>query len=368
MAAKYCPQAYPCMVDVFQGDSHIWRRMLATQKQVEQNMISLLGSGVSNFWFKNWLGSGPLCQRLENLLNHQVQDFVSSGRWNQQLLLQWVPSPVVAKILRKDPSSSYQSDRIIWKTSQSGVFLLLQNRLPIASFVMKFGVQGPSKCFCCAQLQAETLDHVFSEGDFALQLWQFFGLVVGITYLGRGVRSKLAAWWFCHSSNGFLAFVYEILPTLICWQIWKARNRKVKPLVGEVKINTDGCFVGNPGTSGGGGILCDDNGGMVFVFAALFGEMSSVQAETKALLVGLQQCLSYRFDRLHVEVDSLLLVRILLKKAEGNQVADALSKVGATASSFCIFDSHSALSVSTRVALRMDLQGVPFVRRRCLCS
>ena len=126
MAAKYCPQAYPCMVDVFRGDSHIWRRMLATQKQAKPNMISLLGYGVSNFWFKNWLGSGPLCQRLENLLNHQVQDFVSSGQWNQQLLLQWVPSPVVAKILRKDPPSSYQSDRIIWKTSQSGVFLLLQ--------------------------------------------------------------------------------------------------------------------------------------------------------------------------------------------------------------------------------------------------
>ncbi|CDP17492.1 unnamed protein product [Coffea canephora] len=44
------------------------------------------GSSYCNFWFDNWLGSGPLCQRLQSVSDHPVGDFVLNGRWNQQLL------------------------------------------------------------------------------------------------------------------------------------------------------------------------------------------------------------------------------------------------------------------------------------------
>lgn len=71
------------------------------------------------------------------------------------------------------------------------------------------------------------LDHVFSDGEFAMRLWKYFGWVARISYLGIGVRSKLAAWWFGCRSNRYIDVVNQILPILICWQIWKARNRKV---------------------------------------------------------------------------------------------------------------------------------------------
>lgn len=50
---------------------------------------------------------------------------------------------------------------------------LLMNRLPLASSIKrplassikKFGVHGPSKCFCCMLPSEEMLDHFFSDED-----------------------------------------------------------------------------------------------------------------------------------------------------------------------------------------------------------
>ncbi|XP_027120520.1 uncharacterized protein [Coffea arabica] len=372
MAAKYCSRSHPCMVGVASTDSHIWRRMMAVREAAEQNIVWLVQSGDSNFWFDNWLGSGPLCQRLENVSDHQVKDFMSQGRWNKKLLLQWVPSRIIDEILKKEPPLLPQCDHMIWKLNQLGAFSLasafqvikyasessfmfskvwisvlplkisffmvrlLRNRLLVVSSLVKFHVQGPSKCFCYLDSQSKTLDHVFSEGEFAQQLWSFFGSAVGVSYLGVGVRSRLAAWWFHCRENGF---VHAVLPILFCWQIWKARNRKVfEEREPQLRSVCDWIFrelrdmfnLKFPNRLaeisswpnyyiavkfGGGGILHDGNGVMVFAFTVPFREMSSVQAKAKLLLFGVQQCIQCGFVRLHVEVDSLLVVQILQNKA-----------------------------------------------------
>lgn len=53
-------------------------------------------------------------------------------------------------------------------------------------------------------------------------------------------------------------------------------------------LNTDGCSKGNPGTSGGGGVIRDAVGLPLVGFSAFFGEASSIQAEALALLIGLR--------------------------------------------------------------------------------
>ena len=55
---------------------------------------------------------------------------------------------------------------------------------------------------------------------------------------------------------------------------------------GIFKLSIDGCFKGNRGMSGGGGILCDLGGKFVLAFSAFFGYVSSIQAEAKAMLIG----------------------------------------------------------------------------------
>ena len=152
----------------------------------------------------------------------------------------------------------------------------------------------------------------------------------------------------------------------------------------EFKLNTDGCSLENPGCIGGG-ILWDGDGVMVLAFAVPFGETSSMQAEAKSLLFGVQQRIQHGFVRLHMLVQILLnkvacpwkiwaemekikgcmrfVARVTHCYREGNQVADALSKVGATTASRCFYALHTKLTGLARSAMRLDTLGLPSIRR-----
>ncbi|KAM3342700.1 hypothetical protein P3S68_027666 [Capsicum galapagoense] len=51
-----------------------------------------------------------------------------------------------------------------------------------------------------------------------------------------------------------------------------------------VKLNVDGCSKGNPGPTGGGGIIRDHVGVMISAFAEFYGECCNNLAEAKAML------------------------------------------------------------------------------------
>ncbi|XP_027174512.1 uncharacterized protein LOC113774142 [Coffea eugenioides] len=157
------------------------------------------------------------------------------------------------------------------------------------------------------------------------------------------------AWWMSSSRSEKGRFLFFVLPSLICWHIWKARNKAyyegvqmrlgrichdilidMKGVVevqfnqrlgvqtflqlyegtahpppcysvqlvgwrvteeGTLTLNTDGCSKGNPGVSGGGGILRDSLGLPLFVFSTYFGETSSLRAEVLALATRLRLCM-----------------------------------------------------------------------------
>ena len=66
---------------------------------------------------------------------------------------------------------------------------------------------------------------------------------------------------------------------------------------GLCKLNTDGYSLGNPGAIGGGGVLRDSSGALLFGFSIPLGKLTSTQAKTKSLLFGMQQCLLRGFSR-----------------------------------------------------------------------
>ena len=73
----------------------------------------------------------------------------------------------------------------------------------------------------------------------------------------------------------------------------------------------DGCSKGNPGVSGGGGILRDSSRLPLFAFSAYFGELSSLCAAALALAMGIRLCVQKGFTNVSIQVDSLVLVGIL---------------------------------------------------------
>ena len=82
------------------------------------------------------------------------------------------------------------------------------------------------------------------------------------------------------------------------------RVRWMRPSNGLVNLNTDGSFLGNPGRAGGGGLICDANGGWIKGFTRNIGVSSSVEAELWDLRDGLSLCLSLNIPAVEIEIDA----------------------------------------------------------------
>ena len=130
---------------------------------------------------------------------------------------------------------------------------------------------------------------------------------------------------------------------------------------------------------------------MVLAFSCCFGLASSVQAEARSLLVGVNLCLQRGIAIFDVEMDSLTLVRILNRLAhcpwgihtevqqlmgvassfsrilhcyhQANQVADTLANTGCQRARDDIYLAASELPRLARGALFLDRLGMPSLRQ-----
>lgn len=81
-------------------------------------------------------------------------------------------------------------------------------------------------------------------------------------------------------------------------------TRWIRPAMGRVKLNSDGRSKGNPGRSGGGSLLRTDS-------VHFYGHTTNMVAETRALLQGVETCVDEGFLNMDVQVDSLILAKIV---------------------------------------------------------
>jgi ribonuclease HI len=74
-------------------------------------------------------------------------------------------------------------------------------------------------------------------------------------------------------------------------------------------LYTDGACRGNPGYGGAGAVLVDENGDVVASVKKFLGLCTNNVAEYKALILGLEEALNRHYKRVHIFLDSELLVR-----------------------------------------------------------
>ncbi len=77
-------------------------------------------------------------------------------------------------------------------------------------------------------------------------------------------------------------------------------------------LYTDGGSSGNPGPSGGGGIVLDESGTEIDSFSEYFGEATNNVAEYRALLAGIDRCILLKCTHVDIRMDSELLVKQIL--------------------------------------------------------
>mgnify|MGYP004710553617 FL=1 len=61
----------------------------------------------------------------------------------------------------------------------------------------------------------------------ATTVWSFFGSRCEVGLNVRHVRGWLGNWWLKPVKLDRLKFVLRLLSSLVCWHIWKARNKVV---------------------------------------------------------------------------------------------------------------------------------------------
>ena len=69
--------------------------------------------------------------------------------------------------------------RILLKISFFMLRLLVE-KLPLIDALWRVGVELASKCLCCQEGVNELLENVFSKGQVAMGVWNYFGRIVGL--------------------------------------------------------------------------------------------------------------------------------------------------------------------------------------------
>ncbi|WMV32966.1 hypothetical protein MTR67_026351 [Solanum verrucosum] len=250
------------------------------------------------------------------------------------------------------------------------VWRAVRNKLPTNEKLATFGVE-PVKCFCCIQQGWDDVDHIFIQGHFAAHIWKFFSSTMGVTFQQTPLSNYLLSWSDIQGKNEAHKTLIQTLPIVVCWNLWKNRcsakygNKKssisrVKFMVlkdilhmlntaflyiqwplkwpevvdiiesckhdvkvtsviwktpprNRYKLNTDSSALHNPGKIGGGGILRDEHGDIIYAFTIPLGEGTNNQAEVQAASYGLKWCIQHGYNNIILEVDSELLTRWLLQ-------------------------------------------------------
>ena len=161
----------------------------------------------------------------------------------------------------------------------------------------------------------------------------------------------------------------------------------IKPLCGWIKLNCDGSCRGNPGNSGGGGIIRDCDGMAKAAFSSHFGNGTNNSAELKAILEGIRLCKRLLYFNVIIESDSRIVVdwlrkgrctlwylwdfwedlvaelegvtfMVLHQYKEGNSAADFLAREGEMGKNI-IYDDQHLLPRFLKGVLRIDRLGLP---------
>ena len=195
-----------------------------------------------------------------NISDCQVCFFISNGNWNIEKLLEWYPNFPTSKLNPRllEPQANCP-DSMIWRLTSTGEFSfksaynlvrpkkpislidgkiwhsalpqkisffmsnMWRSKIPIEENLSRLQIAGPTVCDCYF-LASEIIDHVFGSGPRAAYVWNFFQTSLGLVNVPLSLKVKCIFWWNLKFENPLMLLCYQLIPSLICWSLWKARN------------------------------------------------------------------------------------------------------------------------------------------------
>ncbi|EOY06956.1 Uncharacterized protein TCM_021518 [Theobroma cacao] len=226
----------------------------------------------------------------------------------------------------------------------------------------------------CLSFFSFRISHIFREGNQVADFLSNKGHTQQNLLVFSEAEGELHAHWglrYEQDSHGH--------PKIIYWS---------RPLMGEFKLNVDGCSKEAFQNAASGGVPRDHTSTMIFGFSENFGPYNSTQAELMALHRGLLLCNEYNISRVWIEIDAKAIVQMLHEGHKGysrtqyllsficqclsgisyrishihresNQAADYLSNQGHTHQSLQVFSKAEG---ELRGMIRLDKSNLPYVR------
>ncbi|KAK6792023.1 hypothetical protein RDI58_011104 [Solanum bulbocastanum] len=97
-----------------------------------------------------------------------------------------------------------------------------KGRIATEENLKRMGVTIASRCYCCEEFEEETTQHLFLTAPIAQKLWKQFAS--GIQQHGC-LKQMITGWWEANTPIK-LQFIFQAIPSIILWELWKRRNAR----------------------------------------------------------------------------------------------------------------------------------------------
>lgn len=121
----------------------------------------------------------------------------------------------------------FKIDFFIWR--------MWKGKVIVDDNVRRWGIQGQSRCWCCANPAQETMNHMHLRLDIANMNWSYFSSFTRMNIQGLSLRKTMLAQWNTDIRQRIKAY-FQGLPRIIIWELWRRRNNikhEVKNIIGQ---------------------------------------------------------------------------------------------------------------------------------------
>ena len=121
------------------------------------------------------------------------------------------------------PSTGIWWHHVIWRWDAPlkilcFLWLALSGRILTWDVLCKRGFSGPNICLLCMEA-AESVDHLFCQCTFSLQIWRLLGLHLDISAVWGGGPLIHCLWEWQSSQQ-----LHKTLPIFFIWVLWRYIN------------------------------------------------------------------------------------------------------------------------------------------------
>ena len=145
----------------------------------------------------------------------------------------------------------YTPLKLCWDSSclpKTGFFLWTasQDRILTTDRLRKLGIEGPSRCVLCNN-DNEDNNHLLYKCSYTQKCWEWLRNMLRWTALMLETLNELLKGWPTNNSGGIYGNIQNICPSILVWEIWKARNRRIfnnqEIMACEITNKIEACIV-----------------------------------------------------------------------------------------------------------------------------